>query len=76
MVLDSARPQLSERPAPFAPVNPSGFASGALHFAPAFRVTGAEPGAGGLIGSSNFAASQIVMAPLERARLRVRIVGG
>ena len=39
----SARPQLFEPTAPSAPVNPSGFASGALRFAPALRVTGAEP---------------------------------
>jgi hypothetical protein len=37
-----ARPQVSERTAPSAPVNPSGCASGVLRFAPEFRVTGAE----------------------------------
>ena len=39
----SARPQHAEPTAPSAPVNPSGFASGVLRFAPALRVTGAEP---------------------------------
>ena len=33
--------------APSAPVNPSGFASWVLRFAPALRVTGAEPVEGG-----------------------------
>ena len=42
-----ARPQLFEPTAPSAPVNPSGFASGVLRFAPALRVTGAEPVEGG-----------------------------
>lgn len=59
-----------ERIAPFAPVNPSGFASGVLRFAPALRVTGAKPGGGGLIEFISRAGLSSLSAFLRRARLR------
>jgi hypothetical protein len=59
-----------ERIAPFAPVNPSGFASGVLRFAPALRVTGAKPGRGGLIEFISRAGLSSLSAFLRRARLR------
>jgi hypothetical protein len=59
-----------ERIAPFAPVNPSGFASGVLRFAPALRVTAAKPGGGGLIKFMSRAGLASLSAFLLRARLR------